>query len=85
MIQGFSLTQIWSPGARGYKTIFVLKSAKHEICPANKSQINNKGTAPCPATALISSKCHNSVKNKICSTFVHVVSLYIFARLQENL
>ena len=26
---------------RGYKTFFVLKSAEHEICPANKSQISN--------------------------------------------
>ena len=27
---------------RGYKTFFMLNSAEHEICPANKSQITNK-------------------------------------------
>ena len=27
---------------RGYKTFFMLKSAEHEICPANKSKISNK-------------------------------------------
>ena len=32
----------------------------------NKSAAN---TAPCPATAFTSSKCHNSVKNKTCSTY----------------
>ena len=26
---------------RGYKTFFMLDSAEHEICPANKSQITN--------------------------------------------
>ena len=26
---------------RGYKTFFMLNSAEHEICPANKSQITN--------------------------------------------
>ena len=25
--------------ARGYKTFFMLNSAEHEICPANKSQM----------------------------------------------
>ena len=29
------------PWARGYKTFFMLHSAEHEICPANKSQITN--------------------------------------------
>ena len=28
-------------GPRGYKTFFMLNSAEHEICPANKSQITN--------------------------------------------
>ena len=28
---------------RGYKTFFMLNSAKHEICPANKSQITKNG------------------------------------------
>ena len=28
-----------SPGPRGYKAFFVLNSAKHKICLANKSQI----------------------------------------------
>ena len=28
--------------SRGYKTIFMLNSAEHEICAANKSQITNK-------------------------------------------
>ena len=28
---------------RGYKKIFMLNSAEHEICPANKSQITNNG------------------------------------------
>ena len=27
--------------ARGYKTFFMLNSAEHEICPANKSQITD--------------------------------------------
>ena len=26
---------------RGYKTFFMLNSAEHEICPADKSQITN--------------------------------------------
>ena len=26
---------------RGYKTFFMLNSAEHEICPANKSQITD--------------------------------------------
>ena len=29
------------PGAQGYKTFFMLNSAKHEICPANKFQITD--------------------------------------------
>ena len=28
-------------GTRGYKTFFMLNSAEHEICPANKSQITD--------------------------------------------
>ena len=31
-----------SPGPQGYKTFFMLNSAEHEMCPANKSQITNK-------------------------------------------
>ena len=27
----------------GYKTFFMLNSAKHEICPANKPRITNNG------------------------------------------
>ena len=35
--RGHSLS-IWP---RGYKTIFMLNSAEHEICPANKDQITD--------------------------------------------
>ena len=41
-------------------------------------------TAPCPATALTSSKYHNCVKNKMGSTS-YLMSIYIFVRLQEKL
>ena len=27
---------------RGYKIVFMLNSAEHEICPANKYQVTNK-------------------------------------------
>ena len=36
MFRDFSL--FWP---QGYKTLFVLNSAEHEICPANKSKITN--------------------------------------------
>ena len=32
-----SFKHIQGPGPRGYKTFFMLNSAEHEICPANKS------------------------------------------------
>ena len=33
--------KVWENRARGYKTFFMLNSAEHEICPANKSHITN--------------------------------------------
>ena len=60
---------------------FVLKYLpllKHKII-AYKSA---SSTAPCPTTALTSSKCNNSVKNKMCSTH-YLMLLYIFARLHK--
>ena len=32
---------MWRAWPRGYKTSFMLNSAEHEICPANKSQITD--------------------------------------------
>ena len=37
-----SASSIGSPGPEGYKTVFMLNSAEHEIYPANKSQITDK-------------------------------------------
>ena len=37
----FSNTKCAKTWPRGYKTVFMLNSAEHEICPANKYQIAN--------------------------------------------
>ena len=37
MISDGDLVIVWRP--RGYKTYFMLNSAEHELCSANKSQI----------------------------------------------
>ena len=38
------LSDMSEPRLRGYKTFFMLNSAEHEICHANKSQITNNCT-----------------------------------------
>ena len=38
VIDIFRVNNIWP---RGYKLFFMLNSAEHEICPANKTQLTN--------------------------------------------
>ena len=37
----FEFYLIYAVWPQGYKTFFMLNSAEHEFCPANKSQITN--------------------------------------------
>ena len=74
MYDGLGGLKAWWPGMeRLLKLIF-----------RDKSNKSTASTAPCPATEFTSSKCHNSVKIKMCSMLCPFTFLQGFKENSET-